>query len=284
MPRRAASVSVATGAAAVALFGVTATGLAAEGHDVAVVDNAFDDGDDEPTTTRVTAGDRVVWRWDPANANPHTVTALDGSFDSDAECAGGSVDACREPGTVFGVTFTEPGIFHYRCKVHPNMLGVVEVAAASETPSEDEPDEGATEGSEAPTDAPRDGSPAEPDRPVEDPSRSAVPDREPRTTTTASAEPSVPPRGQARRLGLPAFGPAPTPSPPPRAAEVASPAPTADRSYEPFPTAPPLPTEDPSAGIVEVPTGRTSRPVLTGIAAASLLGSAGAVLRVILRA
>lgn len=101
---------------------------------VTVKDNAY-----EAARVEVTVGDRVVWRWSDSNRNRHTVTALDGSFDSHPDC-GGALDGCgdrQRPG--FAVTFDEPGTYRYVCKVHSvTMTGSVVVSAPSDEGSERE--------------------------------------------------------------------------------------------------------------------------------------------------
>lgn len=97
-------------------------GYAAE-YQVRVVDRAY-----QPAVVKIQAGDTVVWRWAWENASHHTVTALDGRFDSDGECP--KVALCRGPGNDFQRKFPDPGIYAYRCKVHAYMLGRVEVEEA----------------------------------------------------------------------------------------------------------------------------------------------------------
>ena len=77
---------------------------------VSIADFAFD-----PAVAKVPVGTEVVWRnEDPAD---HTVTSLDGSFGSDALAAGDS----------FSHRFTKPGVYQYRCAIHPDMKGKVVV-------------------------------------------------------------------------------------------------------------------------------------------------------------
>jgi plastocyanin len=77
---------------------------------VSIANFAFD-----PSNLEVQAGTNVVWsNDDPA---PHTVTALDDAFDSDIIDEGGS----------FSFTFDKPGKYEYRCNVHPDMKGTVNV-------------------------------------------------------------------------------------------------------------------------------------------------------------
>lgn len=99
-------------------------------------DNSF-----VPATVTVTAGDTVTWT--QSGANPHSVTADDGSFDSHPNC----LPACMSQGDTFSHTFEEPGEFGYHCKVHgapgEGMAGTVVVEAAGDQPEEEpeqEPD------------------------------------------------------------------------------------------------------------------------------------------------
>jgi plastocyanin len=63
----------------------------------------------------VSAGDSV--RWTNDDTEGHTVTALDGSFDSGVVTVGGE----------FVATFEAPGSFDYFCAIHPEMRGTVTV-------------------------------------------------------------------------------------------------------------------------------------------------------------
>ena len=99
--------------------------------------DAASDGDEESTTTSAAAaadpdtvvlkgiefrperisvqvGDTVTWRWDDGNV-PHDVNGGD-DFKSEV----------KESGT-FEHTFAEPGVYEYKCTVHPAMTGAVEV-------------------------------------------------------------------------------------------------------------------------------------------------------------
>jgi plastocyanin len=89
-------------------------------HAVQIADSAF-----APGTLTITAGDSVIWT--NADDRPHTVTSVDGAFDS------GNVDE----GASFSFTFTEPGTYTYRCEYHPDMQAtiVVEPAAAQASAS-----------------------------------------------------------------------------------------------------------------------------------------------------
>jgi plastocyanin len=79
------------------------------GH-VTIVDFAF-----APDVTGVEAGTKVRWRnEDPAE---HTVTATDGAFESNNLAQGES----------FSFKFDRPGTYAYRCVIHPEMKGAVNV-------------------------------------------------------------------------------------------------------------------------------------------------------------
>ena len=68
-----------------------------------------------PKTVEVDAGTEVTW----TNEDPteHTVTAFDGDFGSDALANGDS----------FRHRFARPGVYRYRCAIHPEMEGSVKV-------------------------------------------------------------------------------------------------------------------------------------------------------------
>jgi plastocyanin len=80
---------------------------------VRIANLAFD-----PATVTIPAGSTVTWRND--DVTPHTVTALDNSFDS----------GIFDPGASFSWTFPEPGSFAYQCQLHPSMQGSVVVEDA----------------------------------------------------------------------------------------------------------------------------------------------------------
>jgi len=77
---------------------------------IAIADFAF-----APDVTEVDAGTKVTWRnEDPAE---HTVTATDADFESNNLAQGES----------FSFTFDQPGTYAYRCVIHPEMEGTVNV-------------------------------------------------------------------------------------------------------------------------------------------------------------
>jgi plastocyanin len=69
-----------------------------------------------PATITVHPGDTVTWT--NQDSIPHTATALDGkSFDS------GAID----PGSSWSFVFSKAGDYNYRCAIHPDMRGTVDV-------------------------------------------------------------------------------------------------------------------------------------------------------------
>ena len=95
---------------------------AATAVDAEIRDFAF-----APASLSVPLGSTVTWR--NTGEAPHTVTAEDGSFDSDMIAAGSS----------WARTFETAGTFSYFCAFHPDMAGTVTVtpaaAAASAPPT-----------------------------------------------------------------------------------------------------------------------------------------------------
>lgn len=74
-----------------------------------------------PPALTMRVKDTIVWKND--GAQPHTVTADDGTF-----------DANLEPGATFRFTATETGSITYSCKPHPWMKGTVQILAAGIDP------------------------------------------------------------------------------------------------------------------------------------------------------
>ena len=69
-----------------------------------------------PGKITVHPGDTVTWT--NQDSIPHTATSLDGkSFDS------GTID----PNASWSFTFTKAGVYKYRCAIHPDMQGEVDV-------------------------------------------------------------------------------------------------------------------------------------------------------------
>ena len=72
----------------------------------------------EPSNLSVNVGKKVTWTNDESVG--HDVTADDGSFKSGAR--GG-----LKQGDTFEHAFDKAGSFAYKCTIHPNMTGTVEV-------------------------------------------------------------------------------------------------------------------------------------------------------------
>src|SRR3954453_5757407 len=78
-----------------------------------------------PQSVTVKVGDTVTWA--NADAQTHTATADDGTFDT------GSISG----NTSKSVTVTKAGTFAYHCKIHPTMTATLVVEAAAAPPSTD---------------------------------------------------------------------------------------------------------------------------------------------------
>ena len=70
-----------------------------------------------PATVDAKVGQEVTWEHRDAGAT-HTVTAVDGAFDSGK----------LAEGEQFSHRFRTAGSFAYRCAIHPDMRGTVQVA------------------------------------------------------------------------------------------------------------------------------------------------------------
>jgi plastocyanin len=102
---------------------------------------AINDSNFSPATVEITTGDTVTWT--PKGTAPHTVTAKDGSFNSDSsgECQSSHYKGCLIGGSddspeikkSFSHTFTKVGTVGYTCKVH-GFSGTVIVKAPAPTP------------------------------------------------------------------------------------------------------------------------------------------------------
>jgi plastocyanin len=96
--------------AALLIGGVSVTAAMAATVPVSINDYTF-----SPATITVHPGDTVTWS--NGDSVPHTATARDGTFDT------GTID----PGASGSVTFKKPGQYAYRCAIHPDMVGEVDV-------------------------------------------------------------------------------------------------------------------------------------------------------------
>ena len=83
-----------------------------------VVSVSIEDFYFEPADAAVEPGTTVMWINE--GQAPHTVTADDGSFDSEV----------LNPGDTFMVTFLGSGTLTYHCEIHPFMTGSVTVGGA----------------------------------------------------------------------------------------------------------------------------------------------------------
>jgi plastocyanin len=122
--QRQSTVRLALAQLALAMIGALAAslalataGTAANEAAVQIVYRAY-----QPADLTVLAGQTVTWH--NSSLMQHTVTALDGAFNSGA-LAGG---------TSFSYTFTTPGTFNYKCTIHPTMKGTVVVLAPGAAP------------------------------------------------------------------------------------------------------------------------------------------------------
>ena len=71
-------------------------------------------------TTKIDAGDVVVWTW--TDGNPHSVRSTNGKFTSSSVLTGA--------GNTYTVTFTDAGAYPYDCSVHPSMQGDVKAGGS----------------------------------------------------------------------------------------------------------------------------------------------------------
>jgi plastocyanin len=102
-------------AAAPATTGTTEAGRGsgdADTDDVRIVDFAF-----APRTVRAGVGQKVKWEHQDAGVT-HSIVALDGGFRSGE----------LKEGDEFSHLFQRAGTFAYRCGIHPDMRGAVEVS------------------------------------------------------------------------------------------------------------------------------------------------------------
>jgi plastocyanin len=100
-------------AAAAIVLTSSASALAAPQPTVAISDFKYG-----PSTVTIHAGDTV--RFVNSDQEAHTITASDGSFDSEGVDSGGS----------WTHRFTKPGRYTYFCELHPFMKGTIVVLPA----------------------------------------------------------------------------------------------------------------------------------------------------------
>jgi plastocyanin len=95
------------------------TAAPADSAAVSIIDESF-----RPPTVSVFVGATVTWSHDDGD-DQHTVTSVDGAFDS----------GILVGGQTFSQTFAEPGDHQYICAVHPDMRGTVSVVADPAVPA-----------------------------------------------------------------------------------------------------------------------------------------------------
>jgi plastocyanin len=89
------------------------SGEAVRSEKVEIVDFAYD-----PDPVTIQEGGKVTWI--NRDAEPHTATADDGTFDT----------GTLEEGKLKSESFKEPGEYPYFCEIHPQMRGTVEVVSS----------------------------------------------------------------------------------------------------------------------------------------------------------
>jgi MYXO-CTERM domain-containing protein len=116
--RRVLIRSALGGVLAILASGLGSVVLAAD-HPVDIAGFAF-----SPQTVTIAVGDTVTWT--NADAQGHTATANDGSFDTGTIASNTSKSA----------TFATAGTFAYHCKIHPTMTATIVVAGATPPPTD----------------------------------------------------------------------------------------------------------------------------------------------------
>lgn len=76
-----------------------------------VIDTAF-----EPRELTVKVGTEVTW--DQIGDQPHSVTAVNGEFDSSPKCSPLKSENCDFEGDTYSFTFEEAGTYEYYCRIH----------------------------------------------------------------------------------------------------------------------------------------------------------------------
>lgn len=74
------------------------------------------DTDFRPAEVTIASGTTIRWR--QIGDQPHSVSAVDGSFESSPDCGPIDSDKCLGEGDTFRATFDEVGTFDYYCRVH----------------------------------------------------------------------------------------------------------------------------------------------------------------------
>ena len=114
-PERRAPLAVVLVAACVAATLFHPAGARAEDPTVQIDNFAF-----SPPSLTVKAGTTVTWKND--DHFTHSVQFLDGGLPT--------APMVMDPGASVSFTFSQPGLFHYQCHLHPqNMQGTVTVGS-----------------------------------------------------------------------------------------------------------------------------------------------------------
>ena len=90
---------------------------AGSGPGVSIVDRSF-----QPASIEATVGDTVTWSNDDSEG--HTVTAVDGDFNSGVMIVGDG----------FSTTFETPGTYDYFCAIHTEMRGTIVISEPVASP------------------------------------------------------------------------------------------------------------------------------------------------------
>lgn len=92
-----------------------------------VVDTAF-----EPGELTVKVGTEVTWK--QVGDQPHSVTSVNGTFDSSPKCSPLKSENCDFEGDSFLFTFDESGTYEYYCRIHglPTGRGMFATLAVEE--------------------------------------------------------------------------------------------------------------------------------------------------------
>ena len=86
----------------------TATSSTSNASSVSIANFSF-----SPATLNVVVGTKVTWTNN--DSVTHTVTAIQGAFDSND----------LSPGSTFSFTFTKAGTYAYHCKIHATMMATI---------------------------------------------------------------------------------------------------------------------------------------------------------------
>src|SRR5437879_433092 len=136
-------------AAAVLLAAAPGQGGAAGGRNVSILHHQFD-----PKELTVNVGDEVTWTHRDGD-QVHSVTADDGSFDSNPDCSAGNPKACMSDHDTFKHTFGAEGRYPYFSKPWGGPGGQgASGAIVVVTPPPAPPKKGAPTGSTTTTTAP----------------------------------------------------------------------------------------------------------------------------------